>query len=420
MKAFTLSFLFFVGFSFIVTSQENVADIPIEYPFGEPGKTLERGFFGKDDRKEVIDAIGIKDFVRATAVMIPKQYILGNKVYGFTLREILTKTYGSENFDDNIKFLDQPTCASCTGFLIAPDILVTAGHCVLKIEDAEDYVWLFDYTNELKYNENKKFIEIDLENVYETKDVLSAYDLDDQKIDYSVLRLDRKSDRAPYRFRTSGKIVMDSKVNTIGSPSGLPLKFADNAVVVGNSESDWFKSDIDIFPGNSGGPIFSPYGFIEGIVVRGTVEFQNGVYTGDYKYDINCDCITTVHWESTFGTAGSQSHRITSIPYEIHHEAIYENIVYAISNNIPTQWNSWLKYNWIVDHEYSEKRGRLEFIAAQENDLEALRLILEIAKKNPLDKQGQNLLFYRGHFFSLTDLVSFLAIVRQSYFLFLL
>lgn len=395
MKNITLTMLFALLNISLSYAQEDEIEEPLEYPFGETGKPVPRGVFGEDDRKEVKDAEGIADFVRATAVMIPKSSISGNRVYGQTLRQRLTRQFGVSNFDSNIRFLDQPTVAHCTGFLIAPDILVTAGHCIERLEDAKNYVWVFDYTSEVNFNEYVGYVEIDPNDVYEVTDVLSAYFQNlSTYTDYSVLKLDRKTSRAPYRFRTSGKVTYQGGVSTIGSPTGLPLKYADNAIVVDNSPEKWFKNNIDGFPGNSGGPVFNPNGFIEGIHVRGAVELQDGRYTGDYKYDYSCNCVKTLQWQTSFGTAGSHAHRITHIPYEMLHKALYENIEYAIMNNMPNRLNSWLAYGWILDHAYTNERGRLEFTAAYYNNTDALSALLSRTETVVKDSYGRTLLFH--------------------------
>ena len=371
------------AFSFIsfLSAQDKPEAEPLQYPFDEIGTESTRGVFGLDDRKEVKDAEGITDYVRATAVMIPKKNIKDNKVYGETLRELLTYQFGTSNFDSNVKFLDQPTCAYCTGFLIAPDILVTAGHCIKTLEDANDYVWVFDYTNELKHSTFFGYVEVNPKNIYDVKEVLGAElaDTEDGKVDYSVLRLDRQSERKPYRIRTSGKVSTWGDVTTIGSPTGLPLKVVDNSWVSDNSPKMWFKNSIDGFPGNSGGPVFNENGFIEGIHVRGAVEYNNGRYTSDYKYDEACDCVKTVEFQFIFGTAGSQAHRIMEMPHDLLLRALYENLEFAIRNHLPSRFKSWLIYTWMFDRDYTQNRGRLDLVAAEVNNLEALK---EIRKKS--------------------------------------
>jgi V8-like Glu-specific endopeptidase len=395
MKNLRSYLILIIFFSTIAYSQDTKIDSLFQYPFGETGKELPRGVYGLDNRVEVKDAEGIEDFVRATAVMIPKVNLRGNKVYGYSLRDKLTKKFASYNFDENIKFLDQPTCASCTGFLIAPDILVTAGHCIKSYDDSKDFVWIFDYTNELDYIKSKKYIEVDPNNIYEVSEILDTHFERGEKDDYSVLKLDRKSTRTPYRFRTSGEIQLESPVYSIGSPTGLPLKFADNAKVISNNQEKWFKNDIDTFPGNSGGPVFNSLGFIEGIHVRGAVlKTSDGTYAGDYKYDPECDCIKTIQSTSAYSNAGAQAHRITSIPFNLHHKAIYENIEYAIINNLTERLNSWITYAWFIDHDYTIKRGRLELVAIRNNNLAALKTIMANTTTNDIDIYGIEVLSY--------------------------
>jgi V8-like Glu-specific endopeptidase len=390
--AFVFSILILGYWSY---GQDKPKTEPYQFPYGDLVDTT-RGVFGVDNRSEARDAVVFKDMVRATAVMIHKSKIKGNKVYSETLRTRLSRQFGVSTFHENVKFLDQPTCATCTGFLIAPDILVTAGHCIEKMEDAEDYVWIFDFTIDKNYNSFGGYFTIDPNEIYEVKEVMGAYFQSvSTYTDYSFLRLNKKSDRPPYQFRTSGKIASYTNVFTIGSPTGLPLKLADDAWVVSNSYEKWFRNSIDGFPGNSGGPVFNEYGLIEGIHVRGAVELNEGRYTGDYKFDSTCNCIKTVQWSSTIGTEGSHAHRITAVPQNLLHEALYENIDYAITTNNINRLNEWLAYSWFTNSKLTEERGRFEFKAASKNNLEMLKIIISKSLNAKVtDKNGQNLLFY--------------------------
>ena len=387
--------LFFIFIFVVGASAQIEQDTIFEYPFGEIGSTVPRGVYGSDDRRDVKDVSGIKDFVRATAVMIPKSNIRGNKVYGLSLRERLMNEFKTFNIDENVRFLDQPTCASCTGFLIAPDILVTAAHCVDNLLDAKKYVWVFDYTNELNYLSNSRSINLEPANMFEVVEVIKA-DLNNYKdIDYAFLRLDRKSNRAPYRFRTSGNVGLNSQVATIGSPSGLPLKYADNAMVIDNSPNNWFKNSIDTFPGNSGGPVFSMNGFIEGIHVRGAaIQLSDGSISSDYRYDEDCDCVKTIEFRKAEGTPGAQAHKISSVPADILKMAIYNNIEYALNNNLMDRFHAWSIYSWIFENDYTKQRGRFEWKAIDRNNSVALNYILQIASSQVYDEKGRNLLFY--------------------------
>lgn len=369
---------------------------PDTYPFAAPGDTS-RGIFGEDDRKDVTDAVEYEGYTRATAVMVNTRMIKNGKIYGYSLKELLQKRFGDYPIDPSVKFQDQPTCASCTGFLIAPDLLMTAGHCVETEEDLKNNVWVFDYTKRLYHSPSGKYVNVPSTAIYRGKELIaSKFGSVSTRVDYAIIRLDRETDREPYRFRTSGNVPFYSNVYMIGAPTGLPLKLADNAYVVSNSDPRYFKNSLDGFPGNSGGPVFNKYGFIEGIHVRGAVELSDGKYTGDYKYDQDCKCIKNVEWSSTYGNAGSHAHKVTSIPSEILHMAIYDNIEYAIENDDMDRLKKWIIYSWMLDHEYTERRGRLEIVAATENNMDALELIMtkSNADLKVTDGDGKNLLFF--------------------------
>ena len=371
----------------------NAQDKELEYPFAAPDSQPTRGVFGVDDRKEVKDAYGYKDFVRATAVMISKKNIKNNEFYTWSLRDLLKIKFGTDKFDENVKFLDQPTISSCTGFLIAPEILVTAGHCLRSKEDVSKFVWVFDYTNEKKFIDGKR-LRFKPENIFEVKQVIASAFNKNTKDDYAILRLNKASDRAPYRFRTSGKVLQNTDINTIGSPTGLPLKFSTNAVVVDNSPFNWFKSDIDSFPGNSGGPVFDQNGFIEGILVRGAMEYSQADdrFTADYKLDQECNCIKTVQWDRVDNTAGCQAHKITAVPGNVLLMSIYENLEYAIINKLEDRFKSWSMYNWIFNHEFTKQKGRFENMAISYDNMSALEDILDITVKELSDEYSRDLI----------------------------
>lgn len=363
----------------------------IEYPFGEPGSDVSRGIIGKDDRKEITDARGYEDFARATASMINKNSIYNNEFYSWSLRERLMRQFGTKRFHKNVKFLDQPALSSCTGFLIAPDILVTAGHCISSLDDAKNFVWVFDYTNDLDFINDRR-LRFEDSNIFEVKGIIDRKLDDESNDDYLILRLNRKSKRKPYRFRTSGKVLLDSKINTIGSPSGLPLKLADNAKVIKNDSKNSFSSNIDSFPGNSGGPVFNPYGFLEGIHVRGLGFIQNGKVTSDYYFDSSCYCIKTVHWESADNSVGVEAHKITAIPTWILKMAIYENIEYAINKGLHDRLDSWSTYKWIFNDNYTISRGRFETLAIKNNNYHALVRILQQTSEKMTDDYARRLI----------------------------
>lgn len=187
-----------------------------------------------------------------------------NDAYMITRNETLER---SQRVCSDERFASQNVLPVCTGFLIAPNVLLTAGHCVTNTTQCRDYVWVFDYLDSTKQVLKK--------NVYSCKRVI------DQQFgssffnpkDYALIELDRASEREPMELRRRGNINRGDSVAVIGHPSGLPLKIADNATVQKNYLFT-FKTNLDTFAGNSGSPVVNVHsGLVEGILVEGAEDY---------------------------------------------------------------------------------------------------------------------------------------------------
>lgn len=166
------------------------------------------------------------------------------------------------------RFFHQPFVANCSGFLVAPDIIVSAGHCFESKDKCTKHHWVFDYKVE---SENQRNVTVDNSDVYKCKEVLDQKLTD--KLDYAIIRLDREvRDRAPVKL--AKEIKVGTQVVMIGHPSGLPQKIADDAEVRSVSATE-FKANLDAFQINSGSAVFNAKnGELMGILVRGKVDYR--------------------------------------------------------------------------------------------------------------------------------------------------
>ncbi len=225
--------------------------------------------YGEDNRKDVFETTN-KSFLqlaKSTAAMIENSKLVMNG----SKFEIEGQTLESKGVCKKERFSQQITAAICSGFLVAPNMLLTAGHCVMQEKNCRDYKWVFDF--KLESADQKKVI-VPSTSVVACKKIVSRR-LDSGKgEDYALIEIDTKvSDRSPVRFLRNGKAMEGDSLVVIGHPKGLPTKIADDAVVRAVYPK-YFTANLDSFRGNSGSPVFNTQTQeAVGILVRGNTDY---------------------------------------------------------------------------------------------------------------------------------------------------
>lgn len=252
--------------------------ISVILTFSVYANSMEKVVYGEDNRIDVYQSSSdlFKKLSSSTAAMIPDTAV---EIQGDVIT-IKGRVLEEQGICSDEKFVKQPTAATCSGFLVGKDLLVTSAQCIASMSDCNSNSWVFGYTNTTKetnvFNINKK-------DVYRcTKIVSRVLDPSRYKLDYAVVKLDRSTDRTPLAYRKFGHIADRASLVAIGHPSGLPTKIAGGAYVRSN-DKHYFQAALDTFSGNAGSPVFDEKtGTVEGIVVRGEQ---------DYELDPTANCL---------------------------------------------------------------------------------------------------------------------------------
>ncbi len=237
--------------------------------------------YGQDNRKDLknIKDVQAKKLTSSIAGRIFK-YALSDEGRHYSIEDFKTLAE-SMNVCSGERFENQPTIVDCTGFLISPNLLATAGHCIVNAgqtlrngfsQNCEFYSWIFDFNVSKQDKLNLK--KISKNRVYGCKKVISAKYTDDE--DFAVIELDRKVEgRTPLKINKKNNIKSGTPLFVLGHPSGLPLKYANNAKVF-SVEKTFFSTNLDTFGGNSGSPVINERTYlVEGILVRGDTDYYS-------------------------------------------------------------------------------------------------------------------------------------------------
>lgn len=235
----------------------------------------QRVVYGVDDRKDLyqVRSRRVRQAAEAVAALVRGSDLTRGNDGSY---ELATESYkdayglcGSE------PFASQPLGCFCTAFLVKPDVVATAGHCVKGASDLASIRFVFGFR---MVDADSPRTTFPADDVYEGVRILGR-ELTDGGPDWALVRLDRPVvGRQPLEFRRTGKVADRQAIFVIGHPNGLPAKYAPGARVRDNSPGPYFVANLDTYGGNSGSPVFNGRSHeVEGILVRGENDFvSNG------------------------------------------------------------------------------------------------------------------------------------------------
>lgn len=225
-------------------------------------KIIPKVIYGEDNRIEVSEAsTRYQNWAGSTLAMVSPDEWDAN--YNYT-----SKTYGEAlRLCPGERFENQLSVSVCSGFLVAPDVLVTAGHCIQGQTSCDNFKWVLDFKDNAQGTSADK--------VFSCKEIIKQKLESEGSLDYAVIRLDRPvAGRKFFRTRASGTIAVNTPLVLIGYPSGISAKVAEGAIVRSSNEANFFTTNTDSFGGNSGSAVINQQtGVVEGILVRGDEDF---------------------------------------------------------------------------------------------------------------------------------------------------
>lgn len=270
----------------------------------------EKVIYGTDDRKEPFQSTDAwKTRARSSVALVSKSRLTDRGSF-FSYS---TSTFqSSQNMCSSERFSQQYVLPFCTGFLVKPDVIVTAGHCIDDQADCTKTSFVFDFG--IYESGSQAPTQILKSKVYSCRRLLGRAYGAGLEPDWAVIQIDRPvcdRDSLPMSQR---RATVGTPLVLIGHPAGLPTKIADGANVRTNY-THFFDANLDSYGGNSGSPVFNANtGEILGILVRGETDYvaQNSCRVSNRCSNSGCNGEDVTHIEKV-SSFTSQSTCISTI-----------------------------------------------------------------------------------------------------------
>lgn len=264
-------------------AKENLTVLPQDNTKTE---LTENVIYGQDGRQDVYQASeALKLLSDSTVALIKNSDLTQQGASTLIAGESFANSY---QLCSSEKFREQNTSAFCSGSLVGPDTIITAGHCITSQSDCVNTSFVFGFAVK---SAGVLPTQVNSSEVYRCREIVSRV-LENSGTDYAVIKLDRAvTNHAVLKVRRTGEASVGDPLLVIGHPVGLPTKITTGGKVRSTANDKYYVTNLDTYGGNSGSAVFNALTLeIEGILVRGEQDFvsQGGCNVSKVCSDDSC------------------------------------------------------------------------------------------------------------------------------------
>ncbi|GIL16273.1 MAG: hypothetical protein BroJett040_00240 [Oligoflexia bacterium] len=149
------------------------------------------------------------------------------------------------------KYVQETSQSFCSGFLIAPDLVLTAGHCIDSAQKCTETLFVFDFVRTLRPYSTPSA------KTYRCQKLISQTSRTSiSGGDYALIQLERPvANRKPLQIDWNPNLQINMPLSLYGFPNGIPLKVDNGTLRLIEDNGNFIKTEIDSFSGSSGSPL---------------------------------------------------------------------------------------------------------------------------------------------------------------------
>jgi V8-like Glu-specific endopeptidase len=236
------------------------------------GITTQPLIYGTDDRTDVSRTEWQAVAASSSVALVPVESLVYRGEWVDLTGAPLGSTLG---LCSDEPFWEGRTVAKCSGVLIAPDLVLTAGHCFRGPSACKDLAIVFDYQS----SQPEKVVRVSEHAVYGCREVVARGQPKSESErwhDFAIVRLDRPAgDRKPAKI-SHERWLPGEQVFVIGNPLGLPTLLDLGARTTFTDDAGKYSFvTADTYGGSSGSPVFDDERLLRAVVVAGREDFEN-------------------------------------------------------------------------------------------------------------------------------------------------